>query len=76
MPKSEKGIPIPPLSPRSKDFEDFCKMSPGDSQFYPSENPDSIRSTLGKWRDKTYFEITTRTVFENGQKGIRVWRIK
>lgn len=51
------------------------EMQPGDSFFVPMVGKTRGRGLYVCARRAAGIEITTRTVVENGVKGIRVWRI-
>lgn len=70
MIKIDKGIPAP-ASGRHLKYP-FAMMEIGDSFFVPTTTSSNILVCAYKHRPKRF---TTRSVVENGVRGIRVWRI-
>lgn len=81
--KIDKGVPLPG---KMAVFEDdltvaLNKMEPGDSIFFPGQ---SIKYVPGQMnvalRARTHGhrknrKVASRTVEENGVKGVRIWRL-
>jgi hypothetical protein len=74
MEKIESGIPIPPLKFRAGAPEKypFRHMQIHDSFFIARRTPINTKP----WVEKTGFRFETRSVTENGLKGIRCWRVE
>lgn len=70
LPKIDKNIPPPARNRREK--YPFKDMGVGDSFFCQRARSASILNCARKYRPWTF---TTRTVVENGVRGIRTWRI-
>jgi len=54
---------------------DWDKFLPGASVFVPCINTTAATSQLGKIAAEKDWEIDTRVRIENGNRGVRVWRI-
>ena len=74
--KIDNHIPPPPLRQQNYPFRD---MQPGDSVFFPGENrADKHHPAYMNARNyvrRNGWQITVRSVIENGVKGIRIWRV-
>lgn len=73
----DKNVPVPSdIAGRGK-RSIFADMVPGDSIFFPNDNITTIVSRAGAWvrNSKNGWKFTSRTVTENGVKGVRCWRI-
>jgi len=70
--KIDKGVPLSPVSSRQK--YPFHAMDIGDSFFLP-ERSSTKSGNLHQFARNQRVSIKTRTVTENGVKGVRVWRI-
>lgn len=68
-PAIEKGIPMPRTS-RAYPFE---AMEVGDSFWIHRK---SISTMMTYWQKKLKFKFAARTVEKDGQRGLRVWRVK
>lgn len=64
----QKGLPTP--NKRLNRYP-FSKMEVGDSFFAPHTPAASILTSARRHRPKRF---TTRSVVENGVRGVRVWR--
>jgi len=75
--KIDKNVPIPEgrWGKRRKKYP-FDEMEVGDSFFIHGGKQESITSIMRHWREKLGHKYTTRSVVENGVKGVRVWRIE
>lgn len=51
-------------------------MGVGDSLFIPGLRITSVQSSLAYAKWKLGFKFTSRTVVDDGVKGVRVWRIE
>ncbi len=79
--KVESGIDVPPLTHETK--YPWSEMQPGDSFFIPSQGKKNQRSvqtsaiaTAKRWGVKNSGEtFISRTVEENGESGVRIWRV-
>ena len=75
--KIDKGIPIPARAARGK--YPFRDMQPGDSAFFPGENlrhkQHPAYMNARNYVKRNGWQITVRSVIENGVKGIRIWRV-
>ena len=76
--KIEKGIPLP-LSKREGIYRQytFGKFEVGDSAFFDvnGKGGEMLRQGLSQFARRNDRKFATRTVTENGVKGLRVWRI-
>ena len=66
--KIDKGIPIP--RPGTAKYP-LDEMEIGDSIFIEGKKSDRFGSVIAFYKPKKF---VTRTVEENGAKGIRIWR--
>ena len=75
--KIDKHVPVPPGATKRK--YPFGDMAPGDSVFFPGENrADKHHPAYMSARNyvrRNGWQITVRSVIENGVKGIRIWRV-
>ena len=72
----DNDIPIPEVKHRIR--YPFEQMQVGQSFFVPEPRSKTVRSSVGHYqrRSDSTAEFITRTLTENGVKGIRVWRVK
>ena len=74
--KIDSHIPAP-LLPNQK--YPFKHMQPGDSVFFPGENlahkHHPAYSTARNYVKRHGWRITVRSVVEQGERGIRIWRV-
>lgn len=76
--KIDKGVPLPP---HPKYFTGEMQavieqMEVGDSVFVACPNPVSRTAMMHKCALRAGVKVTTRRVEENGEKGVRVWRVE
>lgn len=87
--KIEKNVPIPPVKRGRPSSYGFKDMEVGDSFFVPSRRSAAgklekqeltmarISNALARYRKHhPEFNITRRSVTEDGVAGIRVWRVE
>ena len=65
----DTAIAIPAINNGRRGYP-FADMQIGDSIFVPATG-----ANLAYWRKKTGFTYVTRKSTENGETGVRVWRI-
>lgn len=71
--KIDKGIPVPTGHCKSKGMTYVLrKMEVSDSMFVAGSTPNRV---IGVAARLTPWKFLSRTVTENGVKGVRVWRI-
>lgn len=73
MIKIDRNIPIP--TSRNYDRYAFDRFEIGDSAAYPP-GTNRLRAAIVCYAKRHNRKFITRTVTENGQKVVRVWRIK
>lgn len=77
--KVEENIPLPPSATmKGSSKYPFKKLEIGDSFFIPVKEGKAIESLQRSIisTNQTGIKITTRTIAENGVRGIRTWRVK
>ena len=72
--KIDKNIPLPSLHKYTEKYP-WADMKPGDSFFIEMGTPANIGACMSA-RKKYGERYVSRTVTENGVKGVRVWRIE
>lgn len=72
----DKNVPIPKAEYGRPNATNWSQMQIGDSHFFANnENTGNTkRSTIGNAMIREGFKYVTRSVVEDGVKGIRVWR--
>lgn len=79
--KIDKGVPIPPIDrsragSRKKDaWLPFRRMQIGDSFIHPSANAARAGAAVSEASRRMPATFLMRTVEENGERIIRVWRV-
>lgn len=73
----DKDIPLPPSRSRL-DGSTWALFKVGDSSFFPGGDQRELSSRAGSYGRQCHPQrkFATRSVTENGVKGIRVWRIE
>jgi len=69
-----KDIPIPIGNPCS--IYPWRDLEIGDSFFVPNKNSGSFGSVIFSAKKRTGRNFTSRSVIENGEHGVRIWRIE
>ncbi len=75
MIKIDKDVPLPNRAPYGVQYP-LGEMGVGDSFFVASGDPGRIQNTVLLWAKRNKMKFTTRRGTEDGQAGLRVWRIK
>ena len=70
----DKGVSLPRGGRKNK--YPLRTMEVDDSFFVVGRTPSKMGSCIDYARFKTGFKYATRTVTEDGVKGVRVWRVK
>ena len=74
--KIESGIPIPGDKSKAKGLTAAIrKMQVGDSIFLEGLQPSHLSGRIQFAKLETGYKLISRTVTENGIKGVRIWRI-
>jgi hypothetical protein len=72
----DNGVPLPPALPgRGESQYPWADLEVGDSFFAVGKTVYQLSASLGRQRQIRGHTYTSRTVVENGKKGVRVWRI-
>ena len=74
--KIDDDVPMPPHGGGRGDKWPYRKVNVGESWFMPGKGVNVVSSQVSGWKLKTGFRYASRTVTENGVKGVRVWRIE
>ena len=69
----DKDVPVPDKIKKYK--YPLREMEIGDSFFIPARVPSQMSSYISVSKSATGFEYTSRSVIEDGIKGVRVWRV-
>jgi len=76
-PKIDKNIELPP--PNFKLKWSFHRLEVGDSFAIPFDDEKEVirlRTAASAYNQRHRVKLTTRTVYEDGDKMLRVWRIQ
>ena len=73
--KVEKGIPLPRSNASKYPWKD---LEIGDSFFCPGKKISQVNATMCPidYRGKRKFAARTRTLEDDNEEGVRIWRIK
>lgn len=75
IPTIDKNIQLPP--PNFKEKWAFHRLEIGDSFAIPFDDEKEVvrlRTAASAYNQRHRIRLTTRTVYENGVKALRVWR--
>ena len=70
----EKGVPIPESRGGGRGKYPFREMEIGDSFFVAGKSTAKFSAHVHHHRKRHGLKFTTRTVTEDGVKGVRIWR--
>lgn len=73
--KIDKNVPMPP-KPASRHIYPWDAMEVGDSFFAPDPKGELVRAQSYPEGKKRGVKFASRTVTENGVKGVRIWRVR
>lgn len=75
IPQIQSNIPLPPASTTRRRWA-FSDMAIGDS-FFDTAHPKTIMNAAKAWRlrNDPSVRFASRSVTEDGVRGIRVWRV-
>lgn len=74
MIKIDRNVPIPEYG-QYRHYP-WGQLQPGDSFFVPGQTISGLGGSISRARKVFGFKLISRTVTEDGVKGVRVWRVE